>query len=389
MGPPTCPTHPARFYLPELDTLRFFAFLSVFVGHVGLIYELPIILQFIGSRQLSRTLVFMGGYGVDLFFALSAYLLTRLFLRERTATGGIDVRSFYVRRILRIWPLYFFFVALIACLGFFSPRFFAVEPAYLLSLVMFVANFFPMMAGPFPARGLSILWSVSVEEQFYLLWPQVIRRATTMRAARLCALAMFTASTLALGVPRISGHQMPDVSGNTFFRLHSFAVGILIGTIPHSGLARMRLASRLLLTAGGLTLWFLAAQYSEIPFPKSALQMMLGYPAIALGAGAFLLAALGTSAAHPRVAANRALVYLGRISYGLYVYHVFAMYLALLFIHFWLQSVATRWPGLVLPIFASLSGALTVWFAMVSYQWLESPFLRLKDRFTLVPSRPV
>ncbi len=386
------PERPARFYLPELDTLRFFAFLFVFISHVGLSYKLPMVSQ-VGywPRELTRTVVFMGGYGVDLFFALSAYLLTRLFVKERAATGGIDVRSFYIRRILRIWPLYFFFIALIAGLGRFSPMF-AVPRIYFLSLVMFLANFFYI---PFPARGLSILWSVSVEEQFYLLWPQVIRR-TSMRGTRLCALAMFAASTLAPSLARMSGHWMPHVLDTweiTFFRLHPFAVGILIGTIPHGSVARMRPTSRVLLIAGGLTLWFLAAQYGEIPSTVSLLQATLGYPAIALGAGAFLLAALGTGAAYPRLGANSRLVYLGRISYGLYVYHVFAMTLAQLSMRLWLRGLAMRWPEvvspLVLPIFAALSAALTLCFAMASYRWLESPFLRLKDRFTLVPSRPV
>ena len=81
------------------------------------------------------------------------------------------------------------------------------------------------------------------------------------------------------------------------------------------------------------------------------------------------------------------------MSYGLYVYHIFAQCLAKLAMHFWLRGLAMRWPGvmvpLALPIFMPLSAALTLCFAVASYRWLESPFLRLKGRFTVVRSRPV
>lgn len=106
-----------------------------------------------------------------------------------------------------------------------------------------------------------------------------------------------------------------------------------------------------------------------------------------------MLAALGTGATHPRLAANRRLVYLGKISYGLYVYHAFAMALAKLSIILLLRGLAMRWPEVMVPlglaVYVLLSSALTLCFAMASYRWRESPFLRLKDRFTLVPSRPV
>src|SRR5215469_12137339 len=92
-----------RFYLPELDGLRFFAFAAVFLSHLAVFNN--------GDSSSRPALVelcnMFGRFGVDLFFALSAYLLTRLMLAERAKTGGFDLRAFYVRRLLRIWPLYF------------------------------------------------------------------------------------------------------------------------------------------------------------------------------------------------------------------------------------------------------------------------------------------
>ena len=275
-----------------------------------------------------------------------------------------------------------------AVLGQFNPAF-KPQPAYLLMLLVFLGNFY-VGGPPFPPVSLSLLWSVSVEEQFYLMWPQVMRRAS-VRGIRIAGLAMFAASTLAPSAALIVGHFTPDVWQNTFFRLHSFAVGILIGTMP-AGFAP-RLASRFGLIAAGVTLWFLASFYGFASPEMGALAQTLSYPAIALGAGALLLAALGSGALYPRFAANRALVYLGKISYGLYVYHVFAMTLAEMYAPGLLRPLGRRWPGVVLPMWSPilivLSAVLTLSFAMASYRWLESPFLRFKNRYTVVPSRPV
>ena len=108
----------ARFYHPELDQLRFFAFLMVFLHHafphqpefwtkLGVPGPIAQVLSGIGAT---------GAFGVSLFFVLSSYLITELLLREKELIGTLDVKSFYVRRILRIWPLYFFFLALAAAM---------------------------------------------------------------------------------------------------------------------------------------------------------------------------------------------------------------------------------------------------------------------------------
>jgi hypothetical protein len=106
---------PHRFYQPELDGLRFYAFLGVFVFHTlpgqavfyrGLHLPLP---------WLWGAVAKSGGAGVDLFFALSAFLITSILLRERQTACGISLRLFYIRRILRIWPLYFAVISLGHC----------------------------------------------------------------------------------------------------------------------------------------------------------------------------------------------------------------------------------------------------------------------------------
>src|SRR5450432_665557 len=99
----------SRFYHPELDCLRFVAFLGIFVYHLDQ--------QFHSVVALNSPLQFMvlcmiksGVFGVDLFFCLSSFLITMLLLREHDVRGTIDVRAFWIRRILRIWPLYYAFL---------------------------------------------------------------------------------------------------------------------------------------------------------------------------------------------------------------------------------------------------------------------------------------
>ena len=97
----------SSFYRPELDVLRFLAFLGVFVFHGTLVADL----SFFGSWEpWAAAVCKSGAFGVDLFFALSAYLITALLLREKESQGALDLKAFYLRRILRIWPLYFTFL---------------------------------------------------------------------------------------------------------------------------------------------------------------------------------------------------------------------------------------------------------------------------------------
>jgi len=166
-----------RFYHPELDVLRFAAFLTVFISHafpqrpdfyVAHGFSSPV-------ASLAAGVVHSGQFGVSLFFLLSSFLITTLLLREQAATGRLDLWSFYIRRTLRIWPLYFFFLAL----GFWVlpawgwPRIPNIHKASFSlflgnwSIVLFQRGWHPA----FPTNtAISLLWSVSVEEQFYVSW---------------------------------------------------------------------------------------------------------------------------------------------------------------------------------------------------------------------------
>lgn len=394
VAPPSEP-HTPRFYLPELDSLRFCAFLAVFIHHIPVMEGS---FEYLWKSEVAQALGNCGAFGVDLFFALSAYLITGLLLRERAACGKVDLKYFYLRRILRIWPLYFFFIALIFLISLFDQRFYA-RPQYYLSLLTFVSNFWQVMSpqSPLAAIPLLLLWSVSVEEQFYLLWSLAMRNASVPRI-RLAALVMWSA---AIATPLIAAWTHWTVVTNwglaawqiTPVHLQSLAIGIALASVPYEKLCGLRSLSRLSLVITGIAIWFFAVYYCGLPMRVgSVFKAMAGLSAMALGSGAFMLASFGAGSSHPRIAANPTIVYFGKISYGLYVYHVFSLMLAKIFMIAYYRFWAMRWPLLYeirwVPYIA-ISALLTFGMAACSYRWLESPFLKLKRRFTYVQSRPV
>jgi peptidoglycan/LPS O-acetylase OafA/YrhL len=370
-----------RFYRPELDVLRFFAFFGVFFFHVALYppdffaeHHLP---RFLGV--LENSFAKAGAYGVDLFFVLSAYLITELLLREKCQRGALDVPAFYIRRILRIWPLYFAFVTLAALAPALNPNHeFGLR--YVIPFLLLSGNW-SLVAFGFPGTSVAIpLWSVSVEEQFYLLWPPIVSRLSR-RHILFAAVAMIAIANLTRTAAVLLHAHNPQVWCNTLARLDPIAVGIILAAILHGEIPRFRTALRVEMLLFGLFDLVLVTRYADlnsriVPLPWAS--TLIGYPAVAFGCTLILLAVLGSRS---RVTDSGALRYLGKISYGLYVYHELATLLS--------DRMLTM-PSSILRggfrFFVAL--AITIVLAAVSYKFLEAPFLDLKGRFTHVPSRP-
>jgi peptidoglycan/LPS O-acetylase OafA/YrhL len=235
----TIPQVKKRFYRSELDVLRFFAFLMVYLTHSlphdvadWQRYHLPPF-----AADLMGAIAGSGRFGVTLFFLLSAFLITSLLLQERSTTGNVNLRSFYVRRSLRIWPLYFFAVGL-AVLWPWSGR---LPLAYLAGFLLLAGNWIQIVLGS-PHSWAQILWSVSIEEQFYLSWPIAAkvfsRRILTVIAIGLILFANLTRLYLVT-------HQASEqaIWPNTFVQLDAFGMGILcalsMGAVPSPTFAKL------------------------------------------------------------------------------------------------------------------------------------------------------
>ncbi len=167
VAPTSLATTPSRFYLPELDTLRFFAFLGVFIAHG----PWSLTLGDPGTGNLITRLLMIAAnsfmWGVDLFFVLSSYLITELLLREKERFGRVNVGAFCCRRALRIWPLYFVYLG--AAYGFLRViPLVSIPRIYFILCASVVGNFAFYAAHQAPSLIIGPLWRLSVEEPVLL-----------------------------------------------------------------------------------------------------------------------------------------------------------------------------------------------------------------------------
>ncbi|NYF79612.1 acyltransferase family protein [Granulicella arctica] len=363
-----------RFYQPELDGLRFYAFLGVFVCHT-----LPFETSFYRSFHLPLpwlwgAVVKAGAAGVDLFFALSAFLITSLLLKERLETGGISLKLFYARRVLRIWPLYFLVIALGIVLSHTMsnqnlPWF------YVAGYLLFVGNWVHAVFGR-PESIAFPLWTVSIEEQFYLIWPLLVKKFER-RGLIISGIVMFllaTACRVGLVLAGVSGGYI--YYGSTA-RCDSIALGSLMALFADR-LPRLTSGTRLLLVGGGLMGWIVSSAWlTDQPGPIS-MREVSGRLIISLAAGAILYGCLYS---RTKLLTGPWFVSLGKVSYGLYLLHLVGLLIA--------KSLIHPISGMALLGTKAIGFVVTLILAFASYRWVESPFLRLKDRFARVLSRPV
>ena len=359
---------PSRFYRPELDALRFAAFLLVFFDHGSGIFHSELVTRF---GEASRC-------GLQLFFILSSYLISELLLREREKTGTIHLKAFFVRRILRIWPLYFVFLAAMYVAARFGHGYFPTRA--LMAFLLLAGNWYTYVYG-FLLFGVGILWSISVEEQFYLLWPFLVRAggARALRALIPCVLLV------SAGALWYSGHfhlNNEKYWYNSLIQFQYFALGALLALLLHRREAPFRPIHRVGWFAGFAAAFLLLV----FRFPVVSLHRVIGtggqfaaFGLLGVTGVCLFLGFYGLPISGPW----RPLLYLGRISYGLYVFHQFAQQVTesvLRRLHL-LGSAASPW------LYLACSLALSICLAAASYRFLEMPFLRLKSRFTFVRSR--
>lgn len=317
------------------------------------------------------------GLGLCLFFCLSAYLITCLLLDERKRNGFVSIRKFYIRRALRIWPLYFLGILIgIAIAVVLHQR---EEIVGFIWFLLFAGNFY---SGKF-SNPMLPLWSISIEEQFYLIWPWIMR-GVPLRRLWICVGSLFVVANMTLFI--LGQHHVDPgriAWSNTFVQFEMFATGILLALLrTPTSVYRPLLGSTCALA--GAVIWFISC-FLFHPNPLvgtetavSGIQLIVGYGLVALGCAAILQGFCMIGPKHmPTYFIN-----LGRISYGLYVYHVLISEIAV-------ALVRPRY-GLIsfaLSCVLSLSGTICV--AAISYVYLERPFLQFKRRFEVLHTRPL
>jgi peptidoglycan/LPS O-acetylase OafA/YrhL len=357
-----------KFKFDNLDSVRTVAFISTFLAHSFSAHEpgvtsSPLYLGAIRFREAFS-------YGVPVFFVLSGFLISYLMLMEQETTEGFSARNFYIRRVLRIWPLYY----LILIFGFVvfpilrthllhSP---GVETASPLAYSAFLANFDLLAKGlPF-APGLGPVWSVSVEEQFYLLWPILLLLFSKKRFIMPISLLMIgaTATTWAFDLPRYhTAHCLIYLTAGTLTAYLSFYSRPFIDRIVRVS-----------------PLWFLAAAAAALVLTQSGYTTGIMILVVAL-LFAYCIVFQCFSGRFP-LKRIPFFEWMGKYTYGLYLYHTIAIFvvssIAYKVLHL-KESIAVV--VFAIPLVSLLLSILVAW---TSYELMERRLLRLKERFAKV-----
>lgn len=347
----------AARHVPELDGLRGIAIISVIIHH-----------------QLTPFSLSGGFLGVDLFFVLSGFLITGLLLAEFEKTETISLRNFYMRRVLRLAPALLLY--LIACLlvTHYTQLIEITRELKLIAIALVYSTNWRMAFGwDSFLDPTAIIWSLSIEEQFYLVWPLVFFSCLALKVRRRFIVTGLGVIILLIMLHRYSllkaGIDLTRLYYGTDTRADALLTGCLVSLlhsaqIPLKMKAWLKIASVL---SGALLLYLMATSRFADQFLYE-----FGYTVIALLAGIVIFAAANSP---PRILSValvwRPLRWVGKISYGLYLWH-------------WLvvRSTSFYYLGYWEP-WAKLS--LAVGITSISFYLVERPFNRLKKRYAIRP----
>jgi peptidoglycan/LPS O-acetylase OafA/YrhL len=365
-----------RIYFPNLDGLRFIAFFSVFLYHSGHT-EFDYIHQSDWYDLVKRGFFSFGHLGVNFFFVLSGFLITYLLMHEENKTKKIDIPSFYMRRFLRIWPLYFF------CLAFgflFFPFLKSLlgqtpdETANPYLFVSFLSNINNIQNGLPDASILGVLWSVAIEEQFYIFWPLLIIAFRKNRT--ILFLLIITGSVIF----RYFHLNQPEVIFfHTFSVVSDMALGGLLGWASYTkqGMKSYfgNLPKQLIIA---FYILGIAAIYLSSRLLPAAAFLVLERVIYGLFFGFIILEQNFATNSFYKIGRNRFLTYWGKYTYGLYCLHFIGILITTNLSKI-LHTNTSVFNVLVLETIAAL--AISMLLSWLSYNYFERYFLLLKERF--------
>jgi peptidoglycan/LPS O-acetylase OafA/YrhL len=364
-----------RKHMPELDVLRGVAILMVLLFH-GLHWSGAKTSSHIVNLFIDATVV--GWLGVNLFFVLSGFLITGILLD--TKTKPTYFRQFYLRRALRILPAYLAMILILVVTDY-------IRLPQTIVALLFLANYQTAMHIP---GGYGPLWSLSVEEQFYLLWPAIVR-AVSVRVLTGISLALCVVEPILRWLTATGHLTFGDVKGSTHLIADNLALGALAAIFARSRYGTLRNGIRLgsALCVAGLCVF--AAGY---PFGILHRNNVVGDTFQCVPWNLFftglLLASLGLRSSLFTSVWTKPLVFFGYISYGLYLIHVFIFH--------WYDKAQPHISSASLHRLLQLSlvrfficAGLSVLIAWLSRRFYEERFLRLgrKASVTGVDPAPI
>jgi peptidoglycan/LPS O-acetylase OafA/YrhL len=389
-------------YFKNLDGLRFFAFLAVFISHAAL---------FIGYNStapfwlfVKRYILVNGDVGVSFFFVLSGFLITYLLFKEKDNHGRISLKNFYARRILRIWPVYFItlivgFFLLPIIVGLFSASAsnpsllynappFSVLPFYL----FFLANFSLAFHGG-ASVPTDVLWSISVEEQFYLVWPWIIAFFPRRHLLKFIG-GIILISTI---YRYFNASSLNVIAYSTFSVMSDLAIGSALAIFTYTKSHTTEKVRSFIRSISGAKILCVYIFMFALVFTRHLIldafnqsgttTSIIFYniftaiiPLLLALTYAFIIFEQNESTKSLfKIGKLKTVTFLGKISYGLYSYHVFAFIIVLLVASTLGFSIEYTSPVQWI-IFAILSLLSVFILAVISYYGIERWFLKAKPK---------
>jgi peptidoglycan/LPS O-acetylase OafA/YrhL len=355
-------------HLKGLDTLRALAAIIVLIDHVEIIKKDNKIYNFIDNP----TLIYPDGHlSVILFFVISGFLITYLLLVEKEKGNGINLKNFYMRRVLRIWPLYYLVLVL---------SYFIFNPDYSFIRILLPSLIFPNVAFAIKETWdvSPQIWSIGVEEQFYIVWPLLFifiskkKKALSYIAALIIIFTLLPFGLKFINLIFFKSEEFYTIISRFFYgtKFNCLGIGALLGFIFFK---KKEYVNSILLKYNFLTLTF-----TLVPFVLWFFKFKTDHLNDELYAVLFAFS-IYNIVQHPKINIDNSITrFLGKISYGIYLYHWIIIILMVKYI--------PKFNTIYFYNFVLYSSilSLTIFVSWLSFATYEKFFLNLKKKYEVV-----
>ena len=357
-----------KIYFHNLNGVRFIAAFFVIICHVELIKK------YYNIDNFRAETIFLGGLGVDLFFVLSGFLITFLLLKEKEQFFKIDYKAFYMRRILRIWPLYYVVVILSL---FILPNFdifsipllhskFNPSTDWLYVLLFFILMLPNVLFFIKPIHFATQTWSIGTEEQFYLIWPLLISKTKKYKVLFVSVLVTYWIFYFFINSSFFDDFRSIDIFRNFYslFKIDVLTIGAFAAILcfEKNTILDKIINFKVFIVAILLLLYFYT---NENLFVERIVYSLLF---------ALLILNLVNLQSLSTVLEFKVINYLGKISYGIYMYHLILIVMIL--------NILIKLNCFNNILLYVLSFTVTIVVSSLSYEYIEKPFLKLKLKYT-------
>ncbi len=365
-----------RLYFKNLDALRFLAFLGVFTSHT-----LPVSNSAVHTTEFSELLIYAFSFsylGVPFFFTLSSFLITYRLIEEHKVSKGVRLLKFYLKRGLRIWPIYFLLIficyiiipLLFSALHLEKPTLPDIFP-----FIFFWSNFYMIDHGVNFISALTILWSLSIEEQFYIFWGLLLKYCKPYLML-IVGILLVGSIIFCYYYLYIWNKEPMNLKIHSFYALPNFCFGALMAIVCQSKKSVFTLLKKLPNIFYVMIYFLLVAFYVLQNLEITHFDIIF---TVIYNSACYALILFDQTFNDKRLfnAGNlRAINYLGRISYGLYIYHLLVVSVMIKAFHFFAPQ-QQFYTNFLQAVFTLL---ITILVSHISYKYFENYFLTLKDR---------